>query len=497
MRLPGFVRSFTTLALTIPFSYTAVAAIEGNPFQTHRDIGKVSHPGSFLYDAAAKTFVLEGSGSNVWGTNDAFFFSWAPVSGDVALSGAVTWLTKGQNPHRKAMLMIRETLDADSAYVDVALHGDGLSSLQFRDAKGGPTREVQFGTNQPALAGIRRQGDVFYAVTGTSGADLQPVGAFIRVKMPDTVYVGLGVCSHEDAVVERARFSQTSLRQENSTSTNRTLYSSLESVNIGSRDRRLIYSKAGHFEAPNWAPDGSFLLFNSKGSIYRISPRGGEPALLDTGFANRCNNDHGISADGKWLAISDGSKNGKSMIYTVPITGGTPKLITENAPSYWHGWSPDGKTLAYCAEREGEFDVYTIPAAGGQETRLTTAKGLDDGPEYSPDGKYIYFNSDRTGKMQIWRMQTDGSSQEQVTNDEFNNWFAHPSPDGKWLVFLSYEPEVKGHPADKPVTLRLMPVGGGPIQVLASLFGGQGTINVPSWSPDSKNVAFVSYEYLR
>jgi Tol biopolymer transport system component len=170
--------------------------------------------------------------------------------------------------------------------------------------------------------------------------------------------------------------------------------------------------------------------------------------------------------------------------------------VTTLAPSYWHGWSPDGSTLAFCGERNGEFDIYTIPAGGGEETRLTTAKGLDDGPDYSPDGKCIYFNSERTGMMQIWRMKPDGTQQEQVTSDDFNNWFPHPSPDGKWLVFLSYDKDVTGHPANKPVRLRMMPLAGGPIQELARLFGGQGTINVPSWSPDSKQVAFVSYELI-
>jgi Tol biopolymer transport system component len=185
------------------------------------------------------------------------------------------------------------------------------------------------------------------------------------------------------------------------------------------------------------------------------------------------------------------------LIYVLPASGGTPQLITTLGPSYWHGWSPDGATLACCAERSGEFDIYTIPAAGGGEKRLTSAKGLDDGPDYSPDGKFIYFNSERTSTMQIWRMKADGSDQEQVTFDEFNNWFPHPSPGGKWLVFLFYDKEVTGHPANKPVRLRLMPVTGRTTQDLARLFGGQGTMNVPSWSPDSKQVAFVSYELIR
>ena len=208
----------------------------------------------------------------------------------------------------------------------------------------------------------------------------------------------------------------------------------------------------------------------------------------------KCNNDHGLSPDGATLVISDQTKDGQSRLYTLPATGGTPREITPNAPSYWHGWSPDGAILAYCAQRDGKFGIFTIPVTGGTEKRLTTTDGLDDGPDYSPDGHWIYFNSDRTGRMQIWRMHPDGSAIEQVTTDEYNNWFAHPSPDGKWLVFLSYAPEVKGHPADKDVMLRLRPAAGGETTILARLFGGQGTINVPSWSPDSLKVAYVRYQ---
>ena len=227
--------------------------------------------------------------------------------------------------------------------------------------------------------------------------------------------------------------------------------------------------------------------------------------MIDTGSADHLNNDHGISPNGTELAISDNSEQTKSangttghdsVIYVLPISGGTPRRVTKNAPSYWHGWSPDGKTLALVGQREGKFDIYTIAVSGGDETRLTTAGGLNDGPEYSPDGQYIYFNSERTGQMQIWRMRSDGTEQTQVFSDEFNDWFPHISPDGQWMVFLTYGKDVSGHPQNKDVLLRLMSLKDKKITDLAKLFGGQGTINVPSWSPDSKSLAFVSFQFI-
>ena len=272
--------------------------------------------------------------------------------------------------------------------------------------------------------------------------------------------------------------------------------STLEIISVSSFDRKVVYHTQSHIEAPNWSPDGKTLIFNSDGLLYKIPAAGGEPEVIPTGFAKRINNNHGISPDGKQIVISDQTEDGSSLIYTLPIEGGVPKKITPLGPSYWHGWSPDGKTLAYCAERNGNYDIYTIPFEGGKEIRLTTAEGLDDGPDYSPDGKYIYFNSVRTGTMQIWRMNADGSDEEQITTDKLNDWFAHPSPDGKWIVYVTFGTDVPAgsHPANKNVMLRLMNLETRNIEIMAHLFGGQGTINVPSWSPDSKHIAFVSYQ---
>jgi Tol biopolymer transport system component len=273
--------------------------------------------------------------------------------------------------------------------------------------------------------------------------------------------------------------------------------SRLEVLTVATGDREVVWSAKAHFEAPNWSRDGKSLLFNQDGRIYSLPLDDRKPRLLDTGSATRCNNDHGLSPDGKWLAISDQTEDGgKSVVFVLPSAGGKPRRVTAKSPSYWHGWSPDGKTLAYCAERGGEYDVYSVPVEGGEETRLTTAPGLDDGPDYAPDGR-IWFNSVRTGVMKIWRMDEDGKDQVQMTrNLEYADWFPHPSPDGKQVVFLSYDRSVEGHPANKDVVLRLMPLEGGEPKVIARLFGGQGTINVPSWSPDSRRFAFVSYRLL-
>jgi TolB protein len=467
-------------------------------FETHSDVGTVLHPGSVDYDSAKRSYTISGSGENMWLAADAFQFVWKKVSGDVTLTADISFLTTTGNEHKKAVLILRQSLDADSIYVDVALHASGLTSLQFRDEKGALTREVQANLSAPKRLRIAKRGDYVYMSLAADGGDPSVAGGWLRIPLQGPFYVGFGVCSHDKDVVEKAVFSNVALTEVAPGSVasvgKPALYSALETIAISSADRRVAYLAAGRFEAPNWTRDGKAFLFNRDGHIERLAVDGDKPTQIDTGLATGCNNDHGISPDGTQLVISDNSQEDhESLVYILPITGGTPRRITQKSPSYWHGWSPDGKTLAFVGQRNGDFDIYTIPAAGGEETRLTTAKGLDDGPEYSPDGKYIYFNSERTGHMQIWRMKADGSEQEQVFTDDLNNWFPHISPDGKWMVFLTYSTDVSGHPQNKDVMLRLMSLADTKITVLAKFFGGQGTINVPSWSPDSKKVAYVTY----
>lgn len=274
--------------------------------------------------------------------------------------------------------------------------------------------------------------------------------------------------------------------------------SSLYIYNLKKGKSKEILTEKRHFEAPNWSRDGKYLLINSGGKLEKVSVKGKKLGVLNTGFVQKANNDHGYSFDGKTLFISSGKtevEGWSSFIFKVPAEGGTPTQITPLSPSYWHGVSPDGEYVVYCAPRDDNYDVYKIHVNGGEEIRLTDMDGLDDGPEYSPDGKYIYFNSYRSGMMQIWRMKADGSEPEQMTFDQHSNWFAHIAPNNKVATIITYlEDQEQAHPFGRQVKLRLLDLETKAVTDLTEAFyGGQGTINVPSWNPKGTHFAYVRY----
>jgi len=466
-------------------------------FEGSGDIGNPKLKGSFEYDPVSKVYTLTGGGTNMWMNSDEFFMAWKKVTGDFTVSAKVAFEGKGVNPHRKIGVIVRESLTGESKYADIAVHGDGLISLQYRDTTGGTTKEVTAGSREDSYLTLERVGQKIRMKVAKDGFSNNSAGE-ITLDLPATCYVGIFICSHEPDVLEKARFSDVKIQPLGTQQPK--VSSTLEILDVTTGKRTVVKEFPYLIEAPNWTPDGAWLVYNSGGKLYKIAPTNpGEPQPINTGFVKNCNNDHVISADGKYIAISNTPvEGGGSRVYTVPFTGGTPRLITPVGPSYLHGISPDNKYLAYCAERKGNFDVYVVPFEGGEEVRLTTAEDLDDGPEYSPDGKYIWFNSVRSGLMQVWRMKADGSEQTQMTFDESrNSWFPHVSPDGKLILFISYtkgDLKPNEHLANKNVELRIMPAGGGEPKTLVQLFGGQGTINVNSWAPDSKRLAFVSYK---
>ena len=468
-------------------------------FQGHGDVGPVSTPGTVDYDPATQRYVLSGSGSNIWAASDEFHFVWRKLSGDFIVSADAEFTGAGIDPHRKLGWMIRASLKHDAPYVDIALHGDGLTSLQYRQTEGGETREIISEVKAPRVLQLERRDGRYIASVAREGERLSSV-EFDEISLPEDVYVGLFISAHNADVVETAHFSNVRITipaPRGFRPYQDYIGSRLEIIELDTALRLVLHTEADSLQAPNWSADGKSLIYNRNGRLYRFDLSTRAVSGIDTGFAIHNNNDHALSFDGARLGISHHSPDhdGESMVYTLPSTGGIPRLITKQSPSYLHGWSPDGRWLVYTGGRDGNYDIYKIRSDGsGEEIRLTRDASLDDGPEYSPDGRYVYFNSARSGKMQIWRMKADGSAQEQVTRDEFNNWFPHISPDGETIVYLAYMPDVdaEDHPWYRHVYLMSLSVEGGEPKVLANLYGGQGTINVPSWSPDGRFVAFVS-----
>ena len=476
-------------------------------FEHHQDVGDPKLKGSVLYDKENQTYTVSGAGKNMWATEDQFHFLWKKIKGDFIFRASVKFIGKGTAGHRKIGIIARDKLTTGSRYADACVHGDVLTSLQYRPEDGDSTDQVVLSTYHPTEIELERIGNTFTFSAAVFGEPYKSVTK--ELTLNEEVYAGLFICSHVEDVMEKAVFSNVQIiipAAKNFVPYRDYLGSHLEIMDVTTGHRKILYSAPNSLQAPNWTPDNKYLIFNSltpgENLLYRYDLASGAITKLNTGFANQNNNDHVLSYDGKMLAISNhvGEKR-TSTIFMLPVAGSdNPTKITseENGHSYLHSWSPDNKKLVFTGQRNKEWNIVSIDIATKKETNLTEDATLDDGPEYSPDGKYIYFNSVRTGTMQLWRMKPDGSEEEQVTFDEYNNWFPHFSPDGKWILYVSFPKDIDptSHPFYKKIYLRLMPAAGGIPRTIAYIYGGQGTINVPSWSPDSKKIAFVSNSKL-
>jgi TolB protein len=472
-------------------------------FQGQSDIDIVKPAGTASFDAASNVYSIISSGANLWSTTDGFHLVWKKVSGDLSLTANIELATPGggSNPHRKALLMFRQTLDPDSMYADVAVHGSGETALQYRRTKGDTTQDIAFDLGAPKTVRLEKRGDTITLFVSMKGEPLHQAGASIKLHFAEPFYAGLGVCAHREGALEKATFAHVELKPlaAPQNPAPMALYSTLQTIAIDSHARMayVILTGKGKMEAPNWSRDGKTLIFNRDGRLWTMPVAGGEPSAIDIGDATDCTGSHGLSPDGKWLAMTCATQSHPGRrIFIASSAGGAPRMVTANPNSYFHSWSPDGKTILFTRPANGSLNIYAIPADGGDEKALTAETGTSDDPDYSADGQYIYFNSDRAGGMQIFRMRPDGSHVQQMTFDERRNWTPHPSPDGQSVLILSYAKDVTGHPANQDVTLRILDVPTGKVRDLVEIVGGAGTDNVPNWAPDGAHFAFVSYQML-
>ena len=435
----------------------------------------------------------------MWLGEDELHYLWIPLKGDFVVRTHLRFTGQGVEAHRKAGWLIRNHLGTASPHVNAAVHGDGLTSLQYRRAEGADTEEQIADITAPGVIQLERQGNTFIMSAAIPGKPFTSVQVH-DVDLMNEVFVGLYVCSHNPDVTETVIFSNVRIIRpvdKDFQPYRDYIGCNLEILDVETHNSKIILSTSHSIQAPNWTKDGKSLIYNSNGLLYNLSLENNSINLINSGFANSNNNDHVLSFDGKYLGISHHrtEDNNNSTVYLMPKDGSAlPEQITRGGASYLHGWSPDGRNMVFTGLRNNKYDIYRISIDTREEVRLTDAEGLDDGSEYSPDGQYIYFNSNRTGTMQIWRMKPDGSEQEQLTSDSYQNWFPHVSPDNKWIVFLSYPAEVApgDHPFYRHVLIRLMPVSGRDPEIISYVYGGQGTMNVPGWSPDSKKIAFIS-----
>ncbi|PIB35592.1 biopolymer transporter TolR [Reichenbachiella sp. 5M10] len=470
-------------------------------FDQSTDIGTCQNKGFASYSPANQTYTIGGSGVNMWGNTDQFHYLWTTLQGDFILRAEVSFHGYGVDPHRKAGWIIKNDLLPHTKHVNASLHGDGLTSLQYRPTDTGDTQEIVSTDSHPQVIQLERRGNTFLVSTARFGEPFTTV-RLDEMVMDQEVYVGLYVCSHNSDIVETATFRNVRIVKPAPASLvpyQDYLGSRLELMDVATGHREIIYESAHSIQAPNWTPDGEKLVFNSKGRLYTYELASKQIEVLNTGFATRNNNDHVLTFDGSLIGIShhNDADQGNSTIYYLPTTGSdTPTQVTQSGrgASYLHGWSPDKQKILFTGDRNGQYDIYEVEVLSGKEKQLTNQKTLDDGSEYSPDGRYIFFNSVRTGTMQLWRMDAKGKNQTQLTYDEYNDWFPHISPDMQWIVFISFPKGIdpNDHPFYQHCLLRIIPYEGGKPRVIGYLYGGQGTINVPSWSPDSKKIAFVS-----
>ena len=521
-------------------------------FEGQSDIGDVTPPGTGGYDPGAHAYTLTSAGANTWYHVDNFHYLWKKASGDMALTANVTFpphsYNHEPNPHRKGILMFRQTLDAGGIYVAAGAHGSGMTALQYRRELGANTEDIELNIDAPQTVRLEKRGDTFTLFLSMKGEPPHQVGASITMHLEEPFYVGLGAVSHDVGTTDEVRFSNVTVQPPAAALADAkvSLYSTLRTIQVEDQFRRamVIRTVPAYMQSANWASDGKAIYAYEAGRIEKIPflmpEAGGTPERVELGNLVDCSGNFGLSPDRKWLAVSCAEKSGgRHDVYVLPasvsepgrpdrvtsgiadglrhpreVTSGAadglghPRKVTSGAAdalahprrvttgpasSYFHAWSPDSQTIAFTRGSAGKADIFTIATAGGSEQRLTSDT-INDGPDYSPDGNFIYFDSSRSGSTQIWRMKPDGSGAEAVTDDDNINSSPHVSPDGKAIAFLS-QPAGGGGLGIGDAALKVFAVNDGLIRTLATFQGDRGSFSMYGWG-DANHLAFVSYQFL-
>ncbi|HEY2417538.1 MAG TPA: hypothetical protein VGH84_06435 [Steroidobacteraceae bacterium] len=494
-RMPALLQRLVCVALLCLPAYFACAHNAGEHigiFDGRTDIGETVVPGQVRFDDAAGTYTVTAAGENMWTDHDAFYLLWKKVSGDFQLTADIAFPRALGRAHRKAVLMVRQDLDAGAAYADVAIHGSGLSALQYRRAKGVNTQDIELNIDFPKTARLVKRGDVIRMFLSTHGEPLHQSGAAIKLHFAGRYYVGIGLCSHDKDSTETAVFSQVELKKPAPVAGALELFSSVQTIQTEDKFRRamMVRTVTGRIGSVNWSADGQSLYFNQDGRLQKMSVLGGKPELISITPHLWCDDNHGLSPDNRQLAVSCASSPGRpASLYTLPVAGGAAKQVTHDGSAEFHGWSPDGASIAFTGIRNGHSDVYVVPAQGGEPKRLTST-AHNDGADFAADG-HIYFTSDRSGSAQVWRMNADGTQATPLTHDPGSDRFPHVAANGKQLVYLNAGSGKLGD-----ATLKILDLDSGQSRVLVDLYGGDGSLNAPSWSPDNHHLAFTAYDRL-
>ncbi len=476
-------------------------------FQGQSDVGSVTPPGTAAYDPRIDAYALTSAGANTWYHVDDFHYLWRKASGDWTLTADIAFPPPGYshapNPHRKGILMFRQTLEPGAVYAALDVHGSGMTALQYRRERGANTEDIELNIRTPQTVRIEKRADTFTVFLSAGGEPLHQVGASTRLRLKSPFYVGLGAVSHDVDTIDNVQFSHVALRRPAAAKRSHpVLYSTLRTIQVEDQYRRamVIRSVPKVMQSVNWLPGGGSLYIHEEGHLEKIAyldpPAGAPPQPIDVGKLVDCSGNYGFSPDGRWLAVSCAETPlGEHQVYVLPAGGGDAvrKLTDGTQSSFFHAWSPDTRTVAFTRGSASKADIFTIPAMGGEESRLTRDR-VNDAPDFSPDGQFIYFDSSRSGSTQIWRMRPDGSQPEQITDDAGRNSSPHISPDGKYLAFLSQPGDADSKVGD--AALRIMAFSDGLIRTVAEFQGDRGSFAMYSWG-DVDTLAFVSYQILQ